>query len=381
MLKKIGVLLFIVIGLAQCAQQYITVVNKETGESQPLLESWIDGLFPSAAAVPYINEASEHYASQDYSAAIKSFTKAIKVDPKSTQAYLGRGYSYQNLRQHNEAIKDFDKAVQLDPELAEAYVARGRSYRDSFENQKAIEDFSRAIQLDPRFVEAYIDRGWTYFLNADDLEKVIDDLDTALEIEPNSLLAYKYRGVAYMDVGNSEQALKDFDIVIDMEPGNAENYRQRALIFTDLEDLEKALDDYSKAINLDTDFGMAYQERGFIHLRLDNIQEAIQDFTQGIELLEKSLLEATLQYLPLFGRGIAYARQGEWDLAISDFSDSIEISDTFAFTYRERGYVYIQLEEYEMAKQDLEMYLSLAPDSADKEEIAETLQTLEPYLD
>ena len=80
---------------------------------------------------------------------IKDCTKAIRLDPKHSEAYNNRGISYASSGQFEMAIQDFTEAIRLDPNDASAYYNRGLSYRKLGQNEKAIEDFTEAIRLDP----------------------------------------------------------------------------------------------------------------------------------------------------------------------------------------------------------------------------------------
>jgi len=84
---------------------------------------------------------------QDYDAAIAAFTEAIRLNPKSAQAYYNRGKSYALMGGLENAIADCSEAVRLDPKLAVAYQCRGFVSPRKGENIKAEEDFTRAKKL------------------------------------------------------------------------------------------------------------------------------------------------------------------------------------------------------------------------------------------
>jgi tetratricopeptide (TPR) repeat protein len=84
-----------------------------------------------------------------------SVTKAIKLDPKSSLAYLSRGVGNYYLPPAlgggpELAIKDFEKAIQLKPKNAEAYLWLGIALRKLNRNAAARKAFSRSLELNPR---------------------------------------------------------------------------------------------------------------------------------------------------------------------------------------------------------------------------------------
>ena len=69
-------------------------------------------------------------AAGDASLAADSFTRAIRIWPRSADAYLQRRLARQNLLHPDAALQDFDQALRLNPRLAAANVARGAIFRD-----------------------------------------------------------------------------------------------------------------------------------------------------------------------------------------------------------------------------------------------------------
>ena len=63
-----------------------------------------------------------------YNEAIAAYSEAIRVDPKQSHAYHGRGVAYGGVRKHDEAIADCTEAIRLDPTCARAYEVRGLAH-------------------------------------------------------------------------------------------------------------------------------------------------------------------------------------------------------------------------------------------------------------
>jgi tetratricopeptide (TPR) repeat protein len=79
----------------------------------------------SQSAEEYYDRALAKGKSEDYAGAISDFTKALKIDPEYSLAYLERGSYKGRLGEHTEAIADITKAIELDPKYARAYFDRG----------------------------------------------------------------------------------------------------------------------------------------------------------------------------------------------------------------------------------------------------------------
>ena len=102
------------------------------------------------------------YAQEDYDAAISAFTGALRLAPRDSLAYYGRGRAYGKKGDLDKAIADYTEAIRLDPKLAKAYNNRGVAYAKKGEHDKAIADYTEAIRLDPKYAEAYYNRGDAY---------------------------------------------------------------------------------------------------------------------------------------------------------------------------------------------------------------------------
>src|SRR5689334_10807666 len=66
------------------------------------------------------------YYQENYEGAIAEFTKAVKLDSTSVDAYFYRGNAKELLKDYTGAIEDFTKAIQYDNEFIDAYYNRGK---------------------------------------------------------------------------------------------------------------------------------------------------------------------------------------------------------------------------------------------------------------
>ncbi len=91
--------------------------------------------------------------------ALTNVSRAIELDPKSSEAYVSHGVGYFYLPPAfgggvDTALADFQKAVQLNPRSAEAYVWLGVALRKANRAPEARKAFEKAVELDPNRVWA-----------------------------------------------------------------------------------------------------------------------------------------------------------------------------------------------------------------------------------
>jgi lipoprotein NlpI len=94
--------------------------------------------------------------------AITSFNQAIRLNPRSAEAYQGRGMAYNETGQNEQALKDYDAALALNPQYAEAYFNRGNVYTDMGQHERALKDYNEAIRLDSTHSGAVFNRSLAF---------------------------------------------------------------------------------------------------------------------------------------------------------------------------------------------------------------------------
>jgi len=92
-------------------------------------------------------------------------------------------------------------------------------------------------------------------------------------------------------------------------------------------------------------------------LSMPGFAETISDYTMVIEINPK---DAEAYY----NRGVIYANKGQYDLAISDFTKAIEIDPRHAGAYSDRGVIYANKGQYDEAVDDFTKALEINPKDA-----------------
>jgi tetratricopeptide (TPR) repeat protein len=93
-----------------------------------------------------------------YENALRAYTAAAQIAPRSAQARLNRGYALNALDRTEEAIEEFSAALSIDSSLAKAYGNRGYARYKLKQYQGTINDCSKAIELDRGYARAYFNR-------------------------------------------------------------------------------------------------------------------------------------------------------------------------------------------------------------------------------
>ena len=139
-------------------------------------------------------------------------------------AFYNRAFAYFEHKDYVRAMADFNKAILLDPKNADAYVGRGTGYLLQNNNVAAIADFSKVILLDPKSEVAFNNRGYSY-LEQKDYGRAITDYSDAIRLNPQNAKAFFARGLAKSKLGHPVDAKADMDHALILDPKVAEGFK------------------------------------------------------------------------------------------------------------------------------------------------------------
>ena len=74
--------------------------------------------------VDLVNEGKLLFENGHIKESIESYESALKINPKSKEAYYNKGISLLVLEKPRSALECFEKAVQLDPNYASALIGQ-----------------------------------------------------------------------------------------------------------------------------------------------------------------------------------------------------------------------------------------------------------------
>ncbi len=252
--KEIGVFASIVwAGLLSFAVSIPTIVlPTKTIRDLPIANnSLISQSKSSQDSSYYYNLGLEQGSSEDYVEAIKNFTKAIEINPKSVNAYNARGIAKASQGDFSGAIEDYDKAIEIDPKFWYAYYNRSRAKGSGLKDYYgAISDCNKAIEINPSDADTYYNRGLYKGKGLKDYAGAIADNTKAIEIDPNYINAYLHLGVFKDMSGDHYGAISTLNKGIAIDNKDSSLYRSRGIAKENIGDRQGACYDYKKAADL-----------------------------------------------------------------------------------------------------------------------------------
>lgn len=158
-----------------------------------------------------------------------AFTAAIREQPASALAYLGRAKARTVLKDVTGAMADLDKAIALAPKSAEAYRCRALLRLGSGQIAAAVADMDKVVALAPTQAASYRNRAGVRLV-AKDYKGAVADSTEAIRLDPGNALGYAMRAQAWEQLGESVLALADYDKTLSIDPKHAVSISRRAAL-------------------------------------------------------------------------------------------------------------------------------------------------------
>jgi tetratricopeptide (TPR) repeat protein len=222
---------------------------------------------------------------RDYQGAMTEYDRAISLDARYADAYIGRGFARSKLGDRSNAAIDFSTAITLNPKSARAYNHRGNLYLEFKDWEYAIADFDRAIAIDANYADAFVGRGIAKESWPGAKTDGMVDLNMAIIIDPKSARAYRSRADARRDNSDNKGAIEDYTKAMTLAPILVTDYSGRGIAKFQAKDYQAAIADYNLALKVNQNYAAAYYNRGLAKFELGDKTGAITDLQQAQKLL------------------------------------------------------------------------------------------------
>jgi tetratricopeptide (TPR) repeat protein len=128
------------------------------------------------------------YAARNNKLAVEYYNTAIRIRPKSDEAYFARGVYYQNNKRYKEALADYRKTVTFNSSHDNAYYNVGYINFETGHYKEALKNWNICIQMNNSNVKAYYMRGLVHEMEKDYAEAKLN-YEYALQLDPDFELA------------------------------------------------------------------------------------------------------------------------------------------------------------------------------------------------
>lgn len=311
------------------------------------------------SAGSYYEEGMEAFHDQDYEQAEEYFAEALKGNQDKAEYYISYGLALMKNEKYEDALKQLKKAV-LDKENQivlennkAAYRAIGIVYYQMQEYEKAIETLKQALEISEL---KYVNRDIMLYLTAcleavGDYNQAVEYYGKIISLE-ESASVYAKKSLLERKKGDYESAVEDIDRAISMEKENYDLYFQKYYLLKGQEKMEEARKVLERAASLKpkTD-GQKYGQSKLYYF-LGKTEAAQAGFEKA---LEAGFSEAG------FYLGQIEQEQGNLEKAVEYYVNYIESGRRIssAAVYNQLGLCYMEMEEYQYARDTFSIGLKL----------------------
>jgi len=178
---------------------------------------------------------------------IRSFEKALTLEPSNPIIYTELGKLHFALGEEQKAKDYFQKALEKKPYYADAIIQEAMLLERENILEEAITRLENLITREPWNIEAHFQLGRLYYNvgRADQAIEIFEAVTTWLPQHSNALYSL---GVAYIAKGRAEQAIWAFERVLGLNPGNQDVIQKLELLKSPPEPEEQAEEDSEEEI-------------------------------------------------------------------------------------------------------------------------------------
>ncbi|MDP2684497.1 MAG: tetratricopeptide repeat protein [bacterium] len=177
-------------------------------------------------------------------------------------------------------------------------------------------------------------------------KSTIEYFGDKLKENPKDYFALTERGIAYNLNDQFEESIIDLNLVLSIQTTNTEALYYRANSYINLNKYNEAIIDLTKLIELnDTNIAEKYNSRGNAYLKTKNYELALNDFNEAI-----NLEPFNANYI--FSRACFHQIAGNLPESISDYDRVIELDPDDCIALTNRGEVHYALGKKDLAKID-----------------------------
>jgi len=289
----------------------------------------------------------------EYNKAIKSYDKALKLNPDDFYAWYYKGNAFYKLNQYNEAIKCFNKASELNPDYLYAWYYKGNTLINLKEYEEAIKCYNKALELDPDYLYAWYYKGYAFY-KLNQYEKAIKYYNTALKLNPDYLYAWFYKGNALINLKEYEEAIKCYSTALELNPDYVYAWYYKGNAFYKLNHYEEAIKCYNKALELDPDCAYAWYYKGNAFYNLKKYEIALKYYNKVLELNPDVIDDWYIV-------GNTFKEMGKYKLATEYYNKAIQLNPKDIQSWYNLGNAYMDLKQFNLAIGCYDKVLKLDP--------------------
>lgn len=296
--------------------------------------------------------------------ALRQYDAILKLGYRTDDVYLNIGYARTSLGDYDEALKAFQVVLDRDPRsktakkwiayanarkalkkpgAVEAQFTLGQIKYEEGEYDQAIQAYQKVLDDDPNSIrarnliektvqrkEAQQQIDWALDdWRQHDYAKALDRFDQALDIcraiedDEGQSDILENQGKILNEIQDYPSAIDKYRVIVGLHPSDPDPCVAISNIFSDIDQTDSAVAWVRKAVKADSTSAWAHNVLGFLIYPLGKTTEAVE------HLKISAYLDSTYKY-PFYNLGMAYARDGDYDLARRYFLKATDVDQDYS---------------------------------------------------
>lgn len=163
---------------------------------------------------------------QQYTAALWSFNRALELSPQDRDLTLLKGNALRRLGEDEEFVEFISRYLEVGQPVSDLFWNRGKSQHTLGMLREAVQDYTRLLDGGGETfrTEVLNRRGRMYLMHAYEFAEA--DFDEAIKRQPDNADNYTGRGYARVQLGDYEAAIADAELAVERaRPDQADKHR------------------------------------------------------------------------------------------------------------------------------------------------------------
>uniref|UniRef100_A0A1A9W699 J domain-containing protein n=1 Tax=Glossina brevipalpis TaxID=37001 RepID=A0A1A9W699_9MUSC len=345
------------------------IVEIEHNTSKPFVSKNIEAIGEESRKL-----GNEQYAAKNYQSALKFYSDAIFLCPRSSAYYVNRAATYMMISNYNSALNDARSAIRLDPNFEKAYVYIVRCYvakgnitgiERAIEKLQELNPQSNAVNHEKQILQKLRQLEETIQSNYDAkyYRIALHYLDSAIKLAPACSRYSLLKAECLAFLGRCNEAVDIAIRIIKFNKNSADAIYVRGLCFYYTDNLDKGNKYFAVALQLDPDHEKAKEmrnkcktlkdmkERGNMLFKSGHYCDAHNIYTEALKI---DTLNKEINSKLLFNRALVNSKLDNTYEAIVDCTYALEINPQYLKALLLRARCYNIMEKYEECVNDYE---------------------------
>lgn len=239
-----------------------------------------------------VKQAGEAITAKDYDRASQLIERALKAEPKNSEAWRARARVKSAKQDYRGAVADYTKAIECDGQNYRAYGGRGYVLLFLKDPAAAQADAEKALAINPKYGYAAAIRGDALF-DQKQWQAAHDAYGEAIRLEPKRAQVWSSRGSCKVEMGDPRGAIEDFNQAEVLDATIPHTFYNRAAAKMKLKDYAGAEADFGRSIAMGHRVEVAKEQRAkALEARRTGIDVAVA--TKPLDAVKKGAVDAAV---------------------------------------------------------------------------------------